>query len=299
MAYDVIQQRFDRGQLVVIDGATGTELERRGVPMDREAWSAVASLEQPDVLESIHTDYVRAGAQVITANTFSSSRPMLKRAGYHDRFEEVNRSAVDAALRARDRARSDVAVAGSISHWTEGYPGRPNPSDQELAATFSELASSLHDAGVDLILLEMMYVPRRIEIALEAAISTGLPVWLGLSARRAEDGQLLSFVSGQDLPFEEIARFATTPGVAAAGVMHTPRDQVSEALAKIRVCFKGPTYAYPESGYFEMPNWVFHDTVSPDVFAQYAGKWIEEGAGAVGGCCGLSPAHIEAIAALA
>ena len=150
-----------------------------------------------------------------------------------------------------------------------------------------------------LILLEMMYVPRRIEIALEAAISTGLPVWLGLSARRAEDGQLLSFVSGQDLPFEEIARFATTPGVTAAGVMHTPCDQVSEALAKIRVCFRGPTYAYPESGYFEMPNWVFHDTVSPDAFAQYAGKWIEEGAGAVGGCCGLSQAHIEAIAGLA
>lgn len=188
-----------------------------------------------------------------------------------------SRNAVHAALRARDRARSDVAVAGSILHLTKGYPGRPNPSDQELAATFSELASSLHDAGVDLILLEMMYVSRRIEIALKAAISTGLPVWLGLSARRGEDGQFLSFAPGQDLLFEEIVQFATTPGVTAASVMHTPSDQVSEALAKIQVCFSGPTHAYPDSGYFEMPNWVFRDTISPDAFAKYAGKWAEEG----------------------
>jgi len=59
--------------------------------------------------------------------------------------------------------------------------------------------------------------------------------------------------------------------------MHTPSDQVSEALAKIQVCFSGPTYAYPDFGYFEMPNWVFRDTISPDAFAKYAGKWIEEG----------------------
>ena len=80
--------------------------------------------------------------------------------------------------------------------------------------------------------------------------------------------------------------------------MHTPSDQVSEALAKIQVCFSGPTHAYPDSGYFEMPNWVFRDTISPDAFAKYTGKWIEERAGAVGGCCGLSSTYIEVISAL-
>ena len=90
-----------------------------------------------------------------------------------------------------------------------------------------------------------------------------------------------------------------TPGVSAAGVMHTPSNLVSEAVAKIGEHFAGPIYAYPDSGYFEMPNWRFEDVITPEDLAAYAGGWIDQRIHAIGGCCGLTPAHIEAIAEMA
>ncbi len=284
MSYQAIQDRFDAGELVILDGATGTELERRGVPMDDEAWSAPASLEYANVLEAIHLDYIRAGSRVVTANTFSSSRLMLESAGYGDRVEAVNRIAIESAQRARERSGiKGVAVAGSISHWTEGQPGKPKPSDQELADTFGEMATIMKDAGVDLILLEMMYQPKRIEIAMAAALATGLPVWAGFSTRRGDDGQLLSYWSGGDLPFDDIARLASRFGICAAGVMHTPSNLVDHALSTIRDHFDGPTYAYPDSGTFEMPHWKFEDVISPEELAGYAAQWKSDGISAVGG----------------
>ena len=172
------------------------ELERRGVPMDHEAWSAPASLEYAAVLEAVHLDYIRAGSQIVTANTFSSSRPMLETAGYGERVEEVNRLAVESAQKARDASGIDeIAVAGSMSHWTKGHGGRERASDQKLADIFGEQASILKTSGAEVILLKMMYVPQRIEIVLNAAVETGLPVWLGFSARHSSGGEVVSFQS--------------------------------------------------------------------------------------------------------
>lgn len=296
MGYGAIAAMMTEGLPIVLDGGTGAELERRGVPMDREAWSATACLEHPDVLVAVHRDYIEAGARVVTANTFASSRPMLEAAGLGDRVEEVNEKAISCAQRARDLAGVEgVAVAASISHWTEGYGGREQPTAQNLADTFGEMAGIAKGSGADLILLEMMYDPERIPIAAEAAVVSGLPVWMGLSARRGEDGEVLSFLDGRKVAFENIARLATEAGVAAAGVMHTPSDLTAEALAILRSVYDGPTYAYPDSGYFEMPNWRFEDVITPERLAAFAKAWRDGGAAAIGGCCGLGVEHIRAI----
>lgn len=297
MSYDAIQRRFDARDLVIMDGAIGTELERRGVPMDQEAWSAPASLDYRDVIERVHLDYIEAGSRVITANTFSSSRLMLEGAGYGDRVDDVNRLAVACAQNARRQSGiDDIAVAGSISHWTEGHPRRSKPDDQKLTDVFGEMAAIFRGAGADLILLEMMYIPKRVELALDAALESGLPVWLGFSARH--DRELLSFQPGEDIPFVELAQLANRPGIAAAGVMHTPSHLVGDALSSIRDVFEGPTYAYPDSGYFEMPNWKFEDVIAPDDFSAFASQWKEDGVNAIGGCCGLTPDHILAVSRL-
>ncbi len=300
MSYEAIEKRIASNELIVIDAGIGTELERRGVTMDKQSWSATANLEQSDVLEQIHVDYIEAGARIVTANTFSSSRPMLEAAGYWDRVYDVNRAAIETVQRARDRAGVEgVAVAGSLSHWTEGYGGTPSASIQELTDTFGEMVSIMAQEGVDLILLEMMYLPHRIELALTAAVETGLPVWVGLSARSAGDGSLLSFSQSQDIPFSELTDAANRPGIAAIGVMHTGSPLVSDAIKAIRENFEGPVYAYPDSGTFEMPNWRFDDSLTPDRLADYGKQWIAEEINGIGGCCGLSPAHVEAVARLA
>ncbi len=302
MTYDRLKSRLEAGGIVLLDGATGTELQRRGAPMDRDAWCGPASLEHDRLLTEIHADYIVAGAEVITANTFASSRLMLSRAGFGDRVEEINRRAVEAALRARDQAPGGdgIVVAGSLSHMlplTEGTAiTDPDsvPDDAATASAFDELAGILARSGCDLIILEMMYCPRRIRLALDAALATGLPVWLGLSARRAPDGRILSFCPQADLPLDEIATLIPARQVDAAGVMHSPAELTAEALRSVRAQFDGPLMAYPDSGHFEMPDWRFVDIMAPERFRQFCTDWIRSGVQIIGGCCGLTVEHVRA-----
>jgi homocysteine S-methyltransferase len=104
MSHAHIERRLQHGGIVILDGGTGSELGRRGVSMDPQAWCGRASLQSVDVLQGIHLDYIAAGADIITANTYASSRLMLGPAGLADQFEEINRNAIAAARRARPTA---------------------------------------------------------------------------------------------------------------------------------------------------------------------------------------------------
>ena len=146
----------------------------------------------------------------------------------------------------------------------------------------------------DHLMLEMMYNPVRIPLAVEAALSTGLPIWFGLSARRSNDSALLSFDQLEDIPLQDIVDLIPDAGIDAAGVMHTTSETISAALDLVRVKFEGPLMAYPDSGHFEMPDWHFVDTISPVRLHDYFHEWIGHGARILGGCCGLTVEHIEA-----
>lgn len=305
MGYADIQRRLNEGGIVILDGGTGTELERRGVPMDPKAWCGPATLEHLNVLEALHMDYIKAGADIITANTYASSRLMLAPAGFGDQFEEINRAAIGAAHRARKAGgRTDVLVAGSLSQMLPVVKdsAKPDlasvPSQADMAQAFQELAYLHRDEGCDLILLEMMRHPERMMMALLAASEAGLPVWVGFSVRRSANGQILSYAPEQDIPFEELAQVLVDFEVAAAGIMHSPSDVIDDAIAILRDAFDGPLMAYPDSGYFKMPHWQFQEIIPPDDFQRFATGWIAGGVQIIGGCCGLSPEHIAAIAPL-
>ncbi len=305
MSYADLDRRLDEGGIVILDGGIGTELERRGVPMDPEAWCGPATLEHLVALETIHRDYIAAGADMITTNTYASSRLILGAAGYADRFEDLNRAAVRAAFRARAASgRAGLAVAGSLSHMLPMVSGTAQadlaraPGEAEMADAFGELAALLGEEGCDLILLEMMYHPDRMPAAFTAATAVGRPVWAGFSARRGEDGQILSFAPDKDIAFAETVQVLAGFGVAAAGVMHTPSNVIGDAIAILRDAFDGPLMAYPDSGYFKMPNWQFEHVIPPNELLEFATEWVASGVQVLGGCCGLSPEHIAAIALL-
>ncbi|MEM7224925.1 MAG: homocysteine S-methyltransferase family protein [Pseudomonadota bacterium] len=305
MTYSDTLARLNAGELVILDGGTGTELERRGVAMDDEAWCGPAILRDPEALIAVHMDYIAAGAEIITANTYASSRLMLTPAGLAARTEEINRRSVEAALEARRRAgRPDVLVAGSLSHMVPMAAGSAwsdlsrAPDSAAMAEAFGELAQVHAAAGCNLILLEMMYEPARMALAAAAAKESGLPVWAGLSARRGAKGEVLCFLQDRDRPFEEVAK-QTGPGrFDVVGVMHSSADITGPALERIAAHHDGPLMAYPDSGFFEMPHWRFEDIIAPDRLAQFAQDWVGQGARVLGGCCGLGPAHIEALAGL-
>ena len=293
-----IERRLAAGEVILLDGGTGTELERRGASMHDTVWCAAATLSHGDLLRTIHEDYVRAGASVIIANTYASNRLMLEPAGLGGEFEAINRRAVELALQARDRAAGGdaVAVAGSMSHMApmRHDPTRA-PSSARAAEYFSEMAETLAAAGVDFIIMEMMSNPDLARPALAAALATGLPVWIGYSALRGERGEPVPYLRA-DLGFADLLGAVPPSQAPVAGVMHTHVDLTSPALAVLRGFFDGPTMAYPDSGFFEMPSWQFVDIISPAKLAGAARGWIEEDVQVVGGCCGLGVEHIEALA---
>jgi len=141
-----LQARLEAGKVIILDGATGTELQRRGVPMHGFAWSAAALDTHPETVRVVHEDYIRAGADVIITNSFSTARHVLEPAGLGDRVRALNQRAVTLAQAARENAASGrpVAIAGSIS----SFRADRTPAEQ-LEANYREQAELLAEAGVE------------------------------------------------------------------------------------------------------------------------------------------------------
>lgn len=292
---DWLNARLAAGGSVLIDGGTGTELERRGVPMNERAWCGAASLAHGDVLREIHTDYIRAGAEVIITNTYASARHALEPVGLGQEVERANRIAVEIARDARARAASgDVAVAGSMSDFIAGRDDPDWYEDSRLRATFREQAEILAEAGVDLLAMEMMQEPEIAIPAIECALATGLPVWVGCSCRRGADGRL-AFFDAPDRDLRELLEAIADLPVGVVGIMHSEVPDIAPGLEAVRERWTGPLAAYPESGYFTMPNWRFVDIISTDDLVDAARGWRQMGVQILGGCCGIGPEHIAAL----
>ena len=276
---------------------------RRGAAEHAQAWVALTTHEAPETLRSVHEDYIRAGARVITANTFANNRILLEPAGLGERSVELTRQAVEIALEARDRlgAGDTVAVAGSMSHMVPYPPGTGRrdparlPPPEVARAAFREMARTLAESGADLILMEMMSDPVFANPAIAAARETGLPVWVGYSCRRNPQGEPVSY-AGEDLSPAAMLEGIRAEGAAALGIMHTPVELIGPLIEAIRAQWEGPVMAYPDSGgRFEMPRWIT-DPIPPAEFADAALGWIEEGARIVGACCGFGVEYIDALA---
>jgi len=289
-----VQQRLSGGGLpLIIDGGMGTELEKSGVPMDRKVWSARAMLSYPDMVRSVHEQFIRAGAEAIITNTFSSARHMLEPGGLGTEVRSINIKAVELAREARDTAaRSPVALVGSICEWAhDEHPTWNSPEVVGRAA--AEQAQILAEAGVEILAVEMCERVELSDAVADAVIKVGLPVWFGVSARSHSDRDRLSVFGYPERDFEGLVKALSKYSVDLINVMHTPVSDVPAAIDIVRNYWEGPVGVYPESGEFMMPNWNFVD-IEPSVLAEKAVSWAQDGIRLIGGCCGLGPQHISA-----
>jgi S-methylmethionine-dependent homocysteine/selenocysteine methylase len=298
-AVEHLNQRLAEDGIVIVDGGMGSELQARGVPMDSEAWSGVANLESIDAVREIHEDYIRAGADVIIANTYAAARFPLTNAGYADRVVEANRNAVEAAKQARENAAGGrpVAIAGSLSLTAAMdviLRGKPAPQGEQLLADYREQAETIASTGADLIALEMISDASYGRPAIQAALETGLPVWLGISVNPAENGRV-PMLGSQEGYLDDLLDELLTPELAAVGIMHSVVEAVNPALDVIRSKWEGAIVAYPHVGDYKPPTWIFGD-ITPEAFADEARTWVDHGARIVGGCCGIRPEHIAVLA---
>ena len=287
------EQKLSAGQTVIIDGATGTELQRRDVPMDKIAWSGAAVLSHPDTVRAVHEDYIRAGAEVIISNTFGSTRQMLEPAGFGEHVETVNRRGVELAIEARDNvADRTVAVAASISAMPPGFDREAYFSPARELDSYREAIGILTDAGSDLIALEMMEDTIHGARAMQAAVETDLPIWLGVSCKQTKEGKLVGF-GREDVSLADVLDRLLPLGPTVVNIMHTSVEAIPAAIQLVRERWDGPLGVYPESGYFTKPNWNFVDVIPPDELVRQATGWVQSGVRLLGGCCGTGPEHVR------
>ena len=297
MSYQALMADIEAGDTIVIDGATGTELQRRGVPMYPGAWCAVATEVNPTVLQQIHEDYIRAGSRVVTANTFATTREVLHSVGLAHKFESLNRQAVEVAVAARDAAQGQrpVLVAGSISTTrpSGAYSSRmTNPGQFE--ADCNEMAAIHKAAGCDFILGEMLGHPEYSPCVVRAAKANDLPVWIGISALRREDGTLGTYTP-ERIPLADVIDSILDEGGDVVGIMHSKSDVIEEALSVLAKHWSGPTMAYPDSVNDDADAICFDGVIDETSFVDHCFKWRGAGVRILGGCCGLTLSHIVAL----
>lgn len=308
MSYEAVMQEIRDGALMTIDGATGTELQRRGAPMHKGAWCALATASHPDLLHAIHADYIRAGARVVTANTFATTREILEPLGFGDRFEALNRQAVEIALAARDSTPGDygpVLVAGSISHTRPTRRGAWSPEASDVAkfeADCTEMAALFREFGCDLIMAEMMGCPTFTPCVMRAAKASGLPFWLGISTIRLDDDVLRTYTD-EAMPLADVFRPILAEGGAdVVGIMHSRPEVTLEALEMLDTHWPGPMMAYPDS--LNDSATATSNPLEPDpaideaCIVAHCDEWLDAGVQILGGCCGLSVSHVAAIRGL-
>jgi S-methylmethionine-dependent homocysteine/selenocysteine methylase len=150
------------------------------------------------------------------------------------------------------------------------------------------------DCGVDLLMMEMMRDCDYSLWASEAAMETGLPVWIGLSVERGDDGALVGF-GRQDQKLNDFAKALSALKPQVMSIMHTSPNDTAEAIGILRNHWSGPIGTYPESGHFKSPDWVFGD-ITPNELLTKSQHWRDVGTSIFGGCCGIGPEHISLLA---
>ena len=280
--------------ITLLDGGMGRELRRRGVPIPDTIWSANALLVAPEVVRAVHDDFIAAGADVITANTYGIVPQALAREGLAERFEDLTREACAIARAAADAAGRRVLVAGSLP--PQGGSYRPDlvlPL-AEIEPIYRAQAAAMAPF-VDLVICETMSSAAEALAAATGAAAAGKPVWVSFTLHEDHSGALRS---GESVA-EAAAALADLP-VAALLANCCPPESITAAM---------PALGRPAGGYANAfrpvpEDWTLdgegegdgliplRDDLDPETYAAFAADWLAAGASIVGGCCGIGPAHI-------
>ena len=275
------------GQILVCDGAIGTEL-RKQVPAYLQCVDACnISTEHAEKVSRIHRAYADAGADVIQTNTYQANSEALAIHGLADQVEEINRSGVRLA---RTAVPETCYVAGSVGQIPFQTLDTTLPSTKATRRIFKAQMDALVDEGVDLLVLETFISPKQTEIATKQALTYGVPVVVEISG--VSGGTV-----GAGLDVRVFAQELEQLGAHAVGVnCRGPHDLV-EAMELLAPVIKVPIAVQPNAGNprVEQGEIALSYTVEAEVFSDYVGKLVELGANMIGGCCGTTPAYTAKI----
>lgn len=276
-------------RIVILDGACGTNLQKAGMPVGvcPEQWI----LEHPEIMKQLQQDYITAGTNILYAPTFTANRIKLAEYGLEDRLVEINTKLVELS---KEAAGDTTYVAGDLTMTGQQLYPLGELLFEDLVTIYKEQAKALYEAGVDLFIIETMMSLQETRAAVIAIQETcSLPVMASLTFEA--DGKTLfgtdpktAVVVLQSLGVDAVGLNCSTGPLAMLEI-------VEEMYAYANI----PILSKPNAGLPELENGRTVYKSSPEEFAAAMEKVIQAGACIVGGCCGTTPAHIEALAKIA
>lgn len=284
--HSTLETMLSRGP-VLLDGAWGTQLQLRGLPIGAcpDTWN----LSHPDRVEEVPCAYADAGSQVVLTNTFRANTIALGEAGLADQVEAINRAGVAISKRgAGDRARVFASIGPSGKMFFSG-----EVTEEALLAAFGAQARTLADAGADGLVIETMGDLEEAKVALAAAKATGLPVAVSMvfDTGKKHDRTITGATP------EQCAEALTEAGADVIGAnCGLGAEGYIDITRRLRAATDRPLWIKPNAGLPEIVDGQAVYRTRPDEFAAHAAALVDAGASLVGACCGSTPDFIAALA---
>lgn len=272
-------------KLLVADGALGTMLQARGLPSAElpELWNRT----RPETIQAIHDAYLAVGCDLVTTNTFGANRLRLKETGLDGQVEAINRTAVRLA---REAGSVRHLVGGSVGPTGCFYQGKQRGSSAEVRSAFEEQISHLIQAGVDLLVIETMTHLEEARIALHATQNCPpLPVAISLVFFEMQQGLLTQDGASP----QEAARHLAAAQMVGCNCVDI--EVAGEVLRRMRGATVLPLIVEPHAGLPVKQQEQVVYPLTPEGMARHIPSLVDLKLGILGGCCGTTPAHLEAV----
>lgn len=282
--------RLIKGEIVLMDGGTGSEIAARGVKTSLPLWSAQSLLTNPEVVKQIHKDYIKSGARIIITNTFRTTERTFKKANLANQAKKATMLACNLAKEAVKESGKEVLIAGSIAPLEDCYSPHLVPAIKDLEKEHLENVKNLKVGGVDFILLETMISIAEMVSVCQACNKMELPLAVSFCCNLK--GQLLS---GEDLKnaVSEVEKY--NPLFVSLNCM--PPKTITKVIYKLRNLTDLPLGAYAQgNGQVDGDQgWVAGDVKAVEIYLKEVLEWIKIGGQVIGGCCGTDPEYIRRI----
>ena len=282
-------ERLNAGEILVADGATGTNYQTMGIEIGvpPEEWV----FDKPENVLALHRAFVDAGSDIILTCTFGGTRLRTRDSKYADRAPELNRRAAELARQAAS-TREGVLVAGSMGPTGMLMEPFGELTPAAAADAYAEQAAALTEGGVDLLLLETFFALEEALAAIEGAKrASALPLVVSFSYDQGTRTMM-------GLSPTQVVQAIAPLGVAAIGAncgkSLDAMEQVVQEMAALKTGV--PLWIKPNAGLPRMDGDVARYDTAPATMGEFAARFVQTGARIVGGCCGNSPTHVAAIA---
>ena len=275
--------------ITILDGAMGSELIARGASLPTHTWSAHTNIHNPNLIYQIHSEYIQAGANIITANTFRTTRRAFQKTGLSliNAQRMAHSSLKNAIQMAHKASNGRVKILGSIAPLEDCYKPELFPGINVAKNEFHVISNLLMESGVDAIILETMNNIPETLTALNVLKACNIPIYVSYyltsSTKLASDESLQAAISILK-PFNIKALLLNCSSI----------NIINSAIDELIKFYNGVWGIYPNFGTgIPSQNGDINKIISDDAFLSLMEKGLENGASILGGCCGSSPRHIK------